>query len=164
MSSARKAWDRLGYRLQPRTVYITVVVNVNNNPISLIPTTALSNGLQARLVCLRTGDYITILAKIAQHILISHGQMRPPGPLVALRLIFAAPVPSRDQLVFALHCTSTRTYTGYSTGCGEGGSRSKRPPKSTVSSTSVYTSSSFPSTPSESEGHHVGTETKRHKK
>ena len=48
--------------------------------------------------------------------------MRPPGPLVALRLIFAAPVPLRDQLVFALHCTSMRTYAGYSTGCGEGGS------------------------------------------
>ena len=44
--------------------------------------------------------------------------MRPPGPLVALRLIFAAPVPLRDQLVFALHCTSMRTYAGYSTGCG----------------------------------------------
>ena len=28
----------------------------------------------------------------------------------------------------------------------------------------VCTSSSFPSTPSESEGHHMGTETKRHKK
>ena len=34
--------------------------------------------------------------------------MRPPGPLAALRLIFAAPVPLRDQLVFALHCTSMR--------------------------------------------------------
>ena len=77
----------------------------------------------------------------------SHGQMRPPGPLVALRLIFAAPVPLRDQLVFALHCTSMRTYAGYSTGCGEGG-----------------TSSSFPSTPSKSEGHYVGTETKRREK
>ena len=77
---------------------------------------------------------------------ISHGQMRPPGPLVALRLIFAAPVPLRDQLVFALHCTSMRTYAGYSTGCGEG------------------TSSSFPSTPSKSKGHYVGTETKRREK
>ena len=59
--------------------------------------------------------------------------MRPPGPLVALRLIFAAPLPLRDQLVFALNCTSMRTYAGYSTGCGEG------------------TSSGFPSTPSKSE-------------
>ena len=85
---------------------------------------------------------------------------------MALRLIFAVPVPSRDQLVFALHCTSTCTYAGYSTGCGEGGSVSE--PKQAATyiycKFNVCTSSSFPSTPSESEGHHVGTETKQHKK
>ena len=43
-------------------------------------------------------------------------------------------------------------------------SRSKRPLKSIVSSTSVQVQVFRVATPSESEGHHVGTETKRHKK